>query len=79
MPEHVRNALPFMALGLGAAVTASGTLLLSGGGFLAALALYMLTGSATLGLAAFVQAARPLRPRLARLLARRRRPALLSH
>lgn len=69
-----------VAVGFGAAVLGGGLVLLGGGGAIAALAVYALTGAVALSGAGVLQAARPVRPRLARILARVRRPvALLTH
>ena len=75
-----RTALAIIALGMAAAVFGGVAALLAGGGFLAAIAAYVLTGSTALAGGGVVQAARPLRPRMHRLAERLRRPVgILTH
>ncbi|PZQ51340.1 MAG: hypothetical protein DI556_04000 [Rhodovulum sulfidophilum] len=75
-----RSAFATVALGMGAAASSGVAVLMLGGGLIAAIGAYMLTGSAAIAALGVVQAARPLRPRLHRLAARLRRPvAILTH
>lgn len=75
-----RTAFAITTLGMAAAVSGGVAVLLSGGGFIAAIAAYSVVGSSAVAGAGVIQAARPLRPRIHRLAERLRRPVgILTH